>query len=95
MELMEMEMIETELESSTADILILASKLSSKGQLTLPKGVRERLGVEVGDIIAYEVKGDTVTISKVKPFDKAFHASVSKTLDEWNTPEDEEAFRDL
>ena len=78
-----------------SELQILASKISSKGQVTLPKGVRERLGAEPGDIVAYEIAGDTVTITKIKPFDKAFHASVSQTLTEWNTSEDDEAFRGL
>jgi len=30
-----------------------------------------------------------------EPFDTAFHDALSATLDEWTTPEDEEAFRDL
>jgi hypothetical protein len=29
------------------------------------------------------------------PFDAAYHAAVSETLEEWASPEDEEAFRDL
>ena len=77
------------------ELRVLASKISSKGQVTLPKGIRERLGAEAGDIVVYEVAGDTVTISKIRPFDKAFHASVSQTLDEWNTAEDDKAFRGL
>lgn len=36
-----------------------------------------------------------VTQRRVEPFDAEFHAALSLTLDEWNTLEDEEAFRDL
>jgi hypothetical protein len=28
-------------------------------------------------------------------FDRAFHAALAETLDEWDTPEDDETFRDL
>jgi hypothetical protein len=31
----------------------------------------------------------------VEPFDAEFHAALSVTLDEWNSPEDDEAFREL
>jgi hypothetical protein len=46
-------------------------------------------------MVSYEVHNGTVTLKRVEPFDTAFHEALSKTLDEWNTPEDEEAFRDL
>jgi antitoxin PrlF len=73
----------------------LTTRLSSKGQVTIPKKVREVLGATPGDLIAYEVKGNVVTVKRVSPFDAAYHAALSQTLDEWATAEDEEAFRDL
>ncbi len=74
---------------------MLTSKLSSKGQLTLPKEVRETLGAAPGDVILYEVEGGAVQIRRIDPLDAAFHAALSSTLEEWVTPEDEEAFGDL
>ena len=74
---------------------MLLSKISSKGQVTVPKRVREAIGARPGDTIAYEVKGKAVTIRRIEPFDVAFHAALSLTLDEWTTKEDEEAFNDL
>ncbi len=73
----------------------LTSRISGKGQVTIPKKVRETLGASPGDLIAYEVKGNVVTLTRVGPFDAAYHAALSRTLDEWTTPEDEEAFHDL
>ena len=72
-----------------------ASKLSSKGQITLPRDVRKAIGAHPGDTIVYEVEGDTVRIKRVEPFDLAFHTALSSTLDEWSTDADNEAFRDL
>ncbi len=72
-----------------------ASKLSSKGQVTIPIKVRERLRAKPGDLIAYEIKNGEVTLRRLDPFDVAFHAAISPTMDEWTTPEDDEAFRDL
>ena len=72
-----------------------ASKLSSKGQVTIPRKIRERLGAKAGDLIAYEIKNNVVTLRRVEPLDAAFHAALSTTMDEWATAEDDEAFRDL
>ena len=70
-------------------------KLSAKRQVTLPKEVRRTLGVEPGDLITYEIEDGIVSLKRVDPFDAAFHLALSETLDEWASPEDEEAFRDL
>ncbi len=71
------------------------SKLSSKGQVTIPKEIREAIGLEPGNMIAYEVQNGSVILRRVEAFDAAFHEALSKTLEEWDSPEDEEAFRDL
>ncbi len=75
--------------------LDFASRISAKGQVTVPKRVREALSAKPGDVLAYEVKGNVVTLRRLDPFDAAFHAALSQTLDEWASPEDDEAFRDL
>lgn len=71
------------------------SRISAKGQVTIPKEIREILNLEPGDIVAYELRNGTVTLKRVEPLDTAFHEALSATLGEWNTPEDDEAFRDL
>jgi AbrB family looped-hinge helix DNA binding protein len=70
-------------------------KISAKGQITIPAKIRSALGTGPGDLIAYELEGKKVRLKKVEPFDAACHAAVAETLEEWNSPEDEEAFRDL
>ena len=71
------------------------SRLSSKGQVTIPKDIREAIGLQPGNMIAYEVQNGSVILRRVEAFDAAFHEALSKTLEEWDSPEDEEAFRDL
>jgi len=71
------------------------ARISSKGQVTVPKGVRQALGAVEGDALVYEVKGKLVTVERAEPFDALFHAALSRTLDEWTSAEDDEAFRDL
>jgi AbrB family looped-hinge helix DNA binding protein len=38
------------------------STLTSKGQITLPRAVRERLGVKQGDRVEFSVDGDRVLL---------------------------------
>ncbi len=71
------------------------SRLSSKGQVTIPVEVRERLSLEPGDLVVYEVEGDRAVLRRAEPVDLAFHAALGATLEEWTSPEDDEAFRDL
>ncbi len=70
-------------------------KLSSKGQVTIPKQVREALDLHAGDQVEYQVRGKVVTLTKVEPFDFPYHEAVAETLNEWNTAADDEAFDDL
>ena len=52
---------------------MLVSKLTSKGQITIPRKVREQLGISTGDKIQFKEKNGVFTIKKsVKesPFDK-------------------------
>lgn len=74
---------------------MLVSKISRKGQVTIPKKVRESLRANPGDLIEYEVQDDVIMMRRAGPFDRAYHAALSETLTEWASPEDEEAFRDL
>jgi AbrB family looped-hinge helix DNA binding protein len=71
------------------------SKISIKGQITIPASIRQAMGIEPGDLIAYELQGKTVKLKKIDPFDAAFHSAIAETLEEWNSPEDDEAFNDL
>jgi len=71
------------------------SRLSSKGQVTIPVEVRERLHLEAGDTVVYEIEDERAVLRRAEPFDIAYHAALTDTLDEWASPEDEEAFRDL
>lgn len=38
------------------------STLTSKGQLTIPKNVRDRLGLRPGDQMVFELEGDSVRL---------------------------------
>lgn len=40
----------------------IESKLTSKGQVTIPVELRRRLGAETGDKLVFEIDGDLATI---------------------------------
>ena len=73
----------------------LISRLTSKGQATIPADVRKALRLKPGDRVAFEIAGHKVTLRRVDPLDRAFMKLSEQAFTEWNSPEDEEAFRDL
>jgi antitoxin PrlF len=73
----------------------MLSRLSVKGQVTIPKKVREQLGLTPNDYVIYELQDGVALLRKLEPFDTQYHAALSATLSEWSSAADEEAFRDL
>lgn len=45
-----------------------AAKLTSKGQVTVPKAVRDALGLHAGDEIVFRVQGDHAVLSRTSDF---------------------------
>ena len=71
------------------------SRLTSKGQATIPVDVRKALQLKPGDRVAFEVAGRKVTLRRVDPADRAFLKLSEQAFNEWTSAEDQEAFRDL
>jgi antitoxin PrlF len=44
------------------------AKLTSKGQVTIPKGVRDALGLEEGDELVFRVEASRATLAKTPGF---------------------------
>jgi antitoxin PrlF len=42
-------------------------RVTAKGQVTIPQAIRERLGIQPGTEVAFEVKGDAIRITKTAP----------------------------
>lgn len=53
---------------------MIESTLTSKSQTTLPKAVRNALGVGPGDRIRYTISDDDVRILAVRPIERLFGA---------------------
>ncbi len=75
---------------------MVSSTLSSKHQITIPKEIRDAAGLHSGDTVVYEMQEPgVIAMKRLSPYDAAFHAALSSTLDEWATPADDAAFDDL
>ena len=59
------------------------ARMTSKGQMTVPKRVREFMGLEPGDAVLISMLGPDVTMRRITP------------LDEWERPPIPEHLRDL
>ena len=74
------------------------TRLTSKHQTTIPAEVRRVLGLRAGDTVEFAIKGRSVTIRKASARisdEVAFRVSQAHAMRDWDTPEDDEAFRDI
>ena len=71
------------------------ARITSKGQMTIPKKVRDAARLAAGDVVTFVVENDRVTLRKLPSGDDAYLAGVQETLTEWNSAEDDDAWRDL
>ena len=71
------------------------SRLTSKSQTTIPRAVRDKLSLTPGDVIIYEIEGETVRSRKQAPIDLAYLRGLQATLSEWESPDDAAAYDDL
>lgn len=76
-------------------IRMVYSKISKKGQLTIPKEMREELDLTPGDRIKFELDDEELRLRKVESFDEAYHQATEGTLNEWMSEADDEAYNDL
>lgn len=72
------------------------ARITSKGQVTIPKDVREALGIREGDSLLFEVEEERVTISAVKkPVSFADYAGAWREGEGMNRDEVNAYVRDL
>ena len=51
---------------------MVESKITRKGQTTIPRPVREALGLQTGDTIRYLIRDGEVRIKPVRPIDRLY-----------------------
>ncbi len=69
--------------------------LTSKGQVKVPKAVRETPGLRQGDQLSWELDEGSVRVRAVEPLDLAYLQGLEANLREWFSAADEEVFRNL
>jgi len=73
--------------------MLAAAKLSTRGQVVIPKPVRDALGLEAGDSMVFAVDGDRVIVRKLVLGDVLREAEIAYR--EKQTLTVDEAFRGL
>ena len=71
------------------------ARITSKGQMTLSKRIREAARLAAGDVVSVEVEDGRVTLRKLVPGGDAYLRGMQETLTEWHSAEDDHAWRDL
>ena len=64
-------------------LIVGTSLISEKGQITIPKEIRDKLGIVQGDRLIFDLKGDTIIVKKVNS------SNLSEILDSqkaWSKP---------
>ena len=71
------------------------AKIGTRGRTTIPKRVRAAANLNVGDMLAFEVQAGRLVVRKMPVAQGTYLRGLAHTFDEWNSPEDEAAWRDL
>lgn len=73
----------------------VTAKITSKGQITLPKEIRERLGVEEGDTVRFEIEGGEIKVYPDRSFDFTTLIGAAPLGEEWDGMSAAEVIQDL
>lgn len=71
---------------------MITSRITSKGQTTVPQPVRAALKLANGDELTYEIKGDRVVLSKAKTL---IGFDPFALFDEWTSDADRDGYAGL
>ena len=73
------------------------SELLDKGQVRLPRKIRQALHLDPGDSVSFEIvpHHDAVILRRTEATDDALHLAISDSINEWISAQDLESFQDL
>lgn len=75
---------------------VQVSKITAKGQTTIPTEVRKALGLKKGDRILFEETDNRIILKKFTAVSDPYLGHLDNLLSpEWNSEEDNRAFNDL
>lgn len=74
---------------------IVTAKITSKGQITLPKEVREKLGLVSGDTVRFEIEAGEVRVYPERNFDFATLIGVAPLSEAWDALSADEVIENL
>ena len=71
-------------------------RVTSKGQATIPKRIREAAHIKEGDMLAFDLDSNNrIIVRRIEPTIDSELLELQETFSEWNSTEDSEAWRDL
>ena len=72
------------------------ARVTAKGQATIPKRIREAANIREGDLLAFDLDSNNrIIIRRIDSTIDIELLALQETLSEWNSPQDEAAWRDL
>lgn len=71
---------------------VATARVSTKAQLVLPKRIREKLGIQAGDVVRFVERDGAVVIERLEP---EIVEDPFALFDEWSSPADIAAFDKL
>lgn len=72
------------------------ARVTAKGQVTIPKRIREAAHIREGDMLAFDMDSNNrIIVKRIDPATDAELSALQETLSEWNSPQDEAAWHDL
>ena len=76
--------------------MAFSSRVTQKGQATIPANIRQALDIKTGDVVVFKLKKGKAQLEKASGFDKDYLRTLDYIVaDEWGSPEDNKAYNDL
>jgi antitoxin PrlF len=75
---------------------LFTSRITAKGQTTIPIALRKDLRLAEGDELIFEREGDKVILRKATHLDVAYYRAIQSGLaSDWDSADDNEAYNGL